>query len=94
MIAHACVSLTVSTTGLGTGGSNASAKSRGSPTVSKYGRIARPCLFLWCEHSLRHALAPGRVDGKTLCFKTQLVGSKVTMQGSAASSSTLSPTLS
>ncbi|PPR99957.1 hypothetical protein GOBAR_AA20715 [Gossypium barbadense] len=32
-------------------------------------RIARPCLLLWCEHGLRHARVPGRVDGKTLCFK-------------------------
>ncbi|PPS16128.1 hypothetical protein GOBAR_AA04450 [Gossypium barbadense] len=27
-----------------------------------HGRTAWPCLLLWCEHGLRHALVPGRMD--------------------------------
>ncbi|KHF97530.1 hypothetical protein F383_36776 [Gossypium arboreum] len=38
-----------------------------------YGRIARPCLSLWCEHGLRHACVPCRVDLKTFVSRTHLV---------------------
>ncbi|PPR88922.1 hypothetical protein GOBAR_AA31764 [Gossypium barbadense] len=35
--------------------------------------FTRSCLISWYVHCPWHAHVPGRLDGKTLCFKTQLV---------------------